>query len=264
MMEGSGETYQTTGGPPRQDESSKLMATAVAGAALSAAKTEAHKIKDMVLKMREGPISIKVLSYIAGVMLVVTGFFSFFGSFFTLHPVDAVVHFYMFAFGWAILLLEAKSAILPQKIVASIHKYCAFTTVVWGRGAFFIFIGTLSLAQWVFIDIVLGIYLVFIGAGMIYWGQEAYKTLDALHGEMKDPSMVESIFHKFDHNHDGTLNVTEMGNLLESLGAIMRPTEVEAAMIIMDHNNDGKVSLAEFQAWWAGTAAPDVVSPEMV
>lgn len=29
---------------------------------------------------------------IAGIMLVVTGFFSFFGSFFTLHPVDAVVH----------------------------------------------------------------------------------------------------------------------------------------------------------------------------
>lgn len=29
---------------------------------------------------------------IAGIMLIVTGFFSFFGSFFTLHPVDAVVH----------------------------------------------------------------------------------------------------------------------------------------------------------------------------
>lgn len=39
--------------------------------------------------------------------------------------------------------------------------------------------------------------------GMIYWGQEAYKNLDALHGEMKNPAVVESIFNKFDHNHDG-------------------------------------------------------------
>lgn len=39
--------------------------------------------------------------------------------------------------------------------------------------------------------------------GMIYWGQEAYKSLDALHGEMKNPAVVEGMFRKFDHNSDG-------------------------------------------------------------
>ncbi len=39
--------------------------------------------------------------------------------------------------------------------------------------------------------------------GMIYWGQEAYKSLDALHAEMKDPAVVQEMFSKFDHNHDG-------------------------------------------------------------
>lgn len=39
---------------------------------------------------------------------------------------------------------------------------------------------------------------------MIYWGQEAYKNLDALHGEMQDPRTVASVFNKFDHNHDGS------------------------------------------------------------
>ncbi|CAM9801555.1 unnamed protein product [Ectocarpus sp. 6 AP-2014] len=260
MMEGSGaDSYGATGGAPQQSENSKLMATAVAGAAMEAAKTEAAKIKNMVLNMRDGPVSIKILSYIAGILLVVTGFFSFFGSFFTLHPVDAVVHLYMFAFGWAILLLEARSSILPKKIVYNIHKYCAFTTVVWGRGAFFIFVGTLALAQWVFISIIVGLYLVIIGAGMIYWGQEAYKNLDALHGEMKNPEVVEGMFRKFDHNQDGVLDVTELGNLLESLGAMLRPTEVEAACIIMDTDNDGKISLAEFQGWWANSPSPEVV-----
>eukprot|EP00903_Cladosiphon_okamuranus_P018909 g17391.t1 len=165
----------------------------------------------------------------------------------------------MFLFGVAILILEMKIPLLPKKIIHSIHKYCAFTTVVWGRGAFFIFIGTLSLAQWAFVDIILGLYLIGIGAGMIFWGQEAFKTLDALQGEMQDPSVVASLFNKFDHNHDGTLDVTEMGNLLESLGAMMRPTEVEAAIIIMDKDNDGKITLQEFQEWWAKAPMPEVV-----
>ena len=29
----------------------------------------------------------------------------------------------------------------------NIHKYCAFMTMVWGRGAFMVFAGTLALAQ---------------------------------------------------------------------------------------------------------------------
>lgn len=43
----------------------------------------------------------------------------------------------------------------------------------------------------------------FLSAGMIYWGQEAYRSLDALHGEMQDPDMVATMFNKFDNNHDG-------------------------------------------------------------
>lgn len=45
----------------------------------------------------------------------------------------------------------------------------------------------------------------------------------------------------------------------QSLGAMLRPTEVEAAIIIMDQDNDGKVTLAEFQAWWAKSSAPEIV-----
>lgn len=38
---------------------------------------------------------------------------------------------------------------------------------------------------------------------MIYWGQQAYKNLDALMVEMKDPAVVNAMFSKFDSNKNG-------------------------------------------------------------
>lgn len=227
------------------------MATAMAGAAMDAAKVEAAKLKHMVARLQDGPVSIKIMSYIGGCMLIFTGFFSFVGNFFTLHPIDAVVHLYMLIFGAVILLIESQSALVPSNILVNIHKYCAFMTMVWGRGAFMVFAGTLALAQWHFLDIIIGFYLVIVGAGMIYWGEEAYKSLDALMAEMKNPETVKAMFNKFDDDGNNVLDAKELGNLLASLGAKLRPTEVEAAVMIMDRNQDGKISLDEFQAWWS-------------
>lgn len=33
---------------------------------------------------------------------------------------------------------------------------------------------------------------------MIYWGEEAYKSLDSLMAEMKNPETVKAMFNKFD------------------------------------------------------------------
>lgn len=38
---------------------------------------------------------------------------------------------------------------------------------------------------------------------MIYWGQQAYKNLDALMAEMKDPAVVDAMFSKFDSDKNG-------------------------------------------------------------
>lgn len=39
--------------------------------------------------------------------------------------------------------------------------------------------------------------------GMIYWGQRAYDTLDAIMQEMKDPQVVQGMFARFDRDHNG-------------------------------------------------------------
>ncbi|CAM9661752.1 unnamed protein product [Ascophyllum nodosum] len=235
------------------------MATAIAGVTFQAAKGQALKIKDTMNKLRNGSPSIKTLSYIAGGLLVTLGFFSFFIDFFTLHVVGAVVQLYMFVFGWAILVIEVRSKLLPAFILKTIRKYFAFITVVWGRGCFFIYVGTLALAEWSTLYIWVGIYLVVLGAGMIYWGLGANSALKGLVNEMKDPIFVESTFNKFDHNGNGMLEIEELGKLLESFGAELNPPQLEAAILLMDKNHDGAISLQEFQAWWDKTEIVNVV-----
>lgn len=46
-------------------------------------------------------------------------------------------------------------------------------------------------------------FLLSLFSGMIYWGQQAYKNLDALMAEMKDPAVVDAMFAKFDSNQNG-------------------------------------------------------------
>ncbi|CAM9662027.1 unnamed protein product [Ascophyllum nodosum] len=249
MIEGD-EGASIYGATHASSEGSKLMATAVAGTASQAISAETHKAEDKAHTLRNGTLSMKIFSYIAGVLLVALGFFSFFRHFLHLRVIAAVVQVYMFIFGWAILVIEVRSKLLPPIILETIHKYFGFLTVVWGRGVFFIFVGTLALAEWKFLYILLGIYLVGLGAGMICWGLQASRSLKGVVREMKDPAVVEATFNKFDYNGNGKLEAVELGKLLESLGAEMKPAQLEAAVLLLDKDNDGYISLQEFQAWW--------------
>lgn len=49
---------------------------------------------------------------------------------------------------------------------------------------------------------------------MIYWGEEAYKNLDALMAEMKNPETVKVMFNKFDD--DGNNGMIDMMLIVRS------------------------------------------------
>ena len=56
------------------------------------------------------------------------------------------------------------------------------------------------------------------------------------------------VFHLFDENDDGTIELDELERILEGCDKKLREGEVEKLFGEMDINNDGKIDLNEFTA----------------
>ena len=63
-------------------------------------------------------------------------------------------------------------------------------------------------------------------------------------------SEVEDIFRHFDKDGSGSIDVRELNELMEALGADIPQNELDVALKALDADGNGFIDLAEFKAWW--------------
>lgn len=63
-------------------------------------------------------------------------------------------------------------------------------------------------------------------------------------------SEVEDIFRHFDKDGSGAIDVRELNDLMEALGADIPQNELDVALKALDADGNGFIDLAEFKAWW--------------
>jgi Ca2+-binding EF-hand superfamily protein len=63
-------------------------------------------------------------------------------------------------------------------------------------------------------------------------------------------SEVEDIFRHFDKDGSGAIDVRELNELMEALGADIPQNELDVALKALDADGNGFIDLAEFKAWW--------------
>ena len=56
------------------------------------------------------------------------------------------------------------------------------------------------------------------------------------------------VFHLFDENDDGTIEIEEIEDILEGCSKQIKSSEIKALFIEMDTNHDGKIDVTEFTA----------------
>jgi len=69
-------------------------------------------------------------------------------------------------------------------------------------------------------------------------------------GKLKDSS-CEMIFSKYDHNHDGSVDVAELRAICMEMGVFLSEEELRIAIHIMDTDGNGKIEFEEFKRWWS-------------
>jgi hypothetical protein len=74
---------------------------------------------------------------------------------------------------------------------------------------------------------------------------------------------AEEVFRRIDTDRSGTLNVKEVdrasGILGASIGCVLSAREVERYFKLMDIDNDGEVNTTEFEVFWRGMEAEQLV-----
>ena len=173
----------------------------------------------------------------------------------SLFTAKATLSLYTLFFGFVVVMLEGNGKFYPDRWKRIIRTQAKFLTLLNGRGAFYVFLGTLLMAQWPTAGpFLLGIYMAAVGTVMFVYGYHAKAKLDSVRSLLSSEDVVTSAFEKADAEGDGSLTAAELGELCASLGSTLEPQEIEAALLALDKDGNGGISFEEFVRWWKGSS----------
>lgn len=141
--------------------------------------------------------------------MVVNGALSFLGDLTGLSPLMAILNVYLVSFGIISILLEYKDQTLSKRFLDYIKREAHFLYIPHGRGAFYVFCGSLLCAKGGLVSFFMGLAVTLVGVILYYSNKAAYEALDKMKEEQFDIQRISQLFQKHDKNNDGCLTASE-------------------------------------------------------
>jgi hypothetical protein len=142
----------------------EVIGLVVNSAAQEAVAETQESIEKARVLLEQGPLTLRAMCMIGGIGLTTSGALSIINIFSLLNPLHLLIEIYLCVFGVIILILEMQDTVCTAGLRDNIRTYAKFLTYISGRAAFYVFAGSLSLAQFPnFVDTVVGGYLVGMG-----------------------------------------------------------------------------------------------------
>lgn len=146
-------------------------------------------------------------------------------------------------------------------LLPTLRTEAKFLYLLSGRGAFYMFIGTLLMAKYPSIyDFSFGLYMGTLGFFMIVVGHHAQGKISAMKDHITDVDMLTDKFKKWDVEGTGALTGDELASLCKELGCGLDKNEIATALTCLDKNGNGVVEYGEFRAWWTAVSRPTLLS----
>lgn len=219
-----------------------------------------EKYREMRTFVTEGYKSLRVLCFCGGLAMTFSGFL---GMFNILSPFRMLIETYLCMAGILVTVLEMKKCFLSDLFMDKIEFWCKFLTRTWGRGFFYMFIGSIALSQWTLLNVLIGGYMVVMGAACVSLGWNTAEQINTLKHQLQkgeevpvqepDSAMVKETFQKFDTDKSGYIYPSELKSVCRDLGMDLTDGDVEAAVRYMDTDSAGRIEFAEFKKWWVST-----------
>ena len=209
-----------------------------------------------------GDFSLRLLVLLGGTGVIITSVFGLISSVFFFEFTAALVELFTLAFGCVILILESRQLSLPPVYMENVLKYALFLKFIWGRGVLYTLAGALQSNQGVYqgsmMDIIVGMYLLFIGLLFIVLGYMTAQKLANVGRRSFTTSTLRSKFRAANTDRSGKLDLEQFSTLVDDLDIPLSKREKEIAFLYLDTADCGTLSFDEFNAWFHGRqdAAP--------
>uniref|UniRef100_A0A7S1YV34 EF-hand domain-containing protein n=1 Tax=Trieres chinensis TaxID=1514140 RepID=A0A7S1YV34_TRICV len=228
------------------------VAASVARGAVKHTIATASRVRTMA---EEGPLSFKVMAFLAGILMIATSVLDFLNGLLHINPTHVVVAAYVCGSAFVMIILEGRGfipEIVIKKFQDPIHDNAKFLRYVSGRGAFYFFAGLLQFGHWSFLNMISGGVVMFIGSLFVVVGRSTAPKLGELRAAIGDESHLQVLFVENDRDKDGFMTVEDFEGLVGTLDLNFSRNECLAAFDAMDGDDKGKVSYDDFKVWWGG------------
>jgi len=226
--------------------------------------SEARALKDWIA---EGPFSLRVLSFMAGLFTLISGTFGIFLGVFSGSWWHGLLNIWVVMVGLLTMIVECKCGICKHFLRRFVEKEVQMLTTVEGRGWFFLFCSTLCLCQWgedeQICNIVSGWFMFVVGLLNVYTGVLGKRKLQAAraqfittdeNGEPLDDAQLEEkldiAFDRVDKDGSGDLDREELKLLLREFATELTGLELDTVLMLMDTDADGRISRTELKMWY--------------
>ena len=219
-----------------------------------------ERVEELKKLVAKGDYSLHTALILLGPAMCASGVLSLLGS--LLNPLHLLVELYVVAAGVVSLALETsaypENGTLNRLKIGAVRKVvmaeARVLTTLTGRSGFYFVLSTLLLAQQAtLLDLLIGLYGLFLSIGMFVMGRQAAGKLKHLRSSMTDEAELRAKFAQFDTDRDGRLSSAELATLCADLGSMLSHAELEGAIKLLDTNGDGHIERDEFVAWWTGS-----------
>jgi len=220
--------------------------SAVATATATYVTTQTGK----VVELAHEPVAFQTLAYVGGFAMAITGLADLILAFQPFSFPGILVSTYSIVFGVIIAGLEGAKLDFPQNFETTVRFHFRVLDRTFGRGLMYAFAGSLLFVQPSVLNVVVGLYMVFVGFIAFRVAKRATERLNEIHTGVQTEDELRA---KFDEHKttEGTLRKPEFAAFCVDLGVLVTYQELVDCFTTMDKNDDEEVTFEEISGWWS-------------
>lgn len=215
-------------------------------------RVAAERVDEIAKSLKTGSMPLRVMALLAGLAVVFLALGGILSSLFSFNLASLVIEIYTVCFGCAMILMETSFVKIPPEYMDQLYKYCFFLKFIWGRGALYIVTGSLQAAQGGLLDLIVGLYVMFVGLLYIVVGRASARKLSEMKHSIFSEDSLKAKFKKHDKDNSGAITMDEFSALVKTLDLDMTKREMEGIFFHLDTNDDDRLVYEEFSKWWNG------------